>query len=137
MEVSVFVLGFVGFCVSIVVLGGLLSDRRNVLRAGRNGINKRLVYGDIRNEISRTYKLLCYAIIALGLMAVPPPVRESNAFISRFIAWMLISFELIAFTNTVWCLRDRRKNIRDLRHIHSIIDEHIGQEHHTEQEHVT
>lgn len=117
LEMTVFLVGALGLALSLVVLGMLGSDRRNLRRAGRNGINKRLVHGDIRNELSRTYKLLCYTVLALVLMTIPPPIRQSNAVTSRLITWMLLSWELIAFMNTTWGLRDRVKNLRDLRRL--------------------
>lgn len=114
-ELLVVVLGIVGFTISLIMLAVIQGDRRNVKKAGLNGIHKRMTNADLRNELSRAYKLIGFTTIGIMSMFVPPPLRDGNRFVGTVFTWMLISWEAIAVINSLWAYVDWRRNVETLR----------------------
>jgi hypothetical protein len=114
-ELFVVVLGTIGLAISLIMLAIIQGDRRAVKEAGTNGINKRLTNADLRNELSRTYKLIGFVVIGLMLMTIPPNPQSGGRFVGEVIRWMLVSWEAIAVMNSLWSYVDRQRNIEYLR----------------------
>jgi hypothetical protein len=114
-EFLVVVIGIVGLAISLIMVAYIQGDRRNVRKSGTNGISKRLTNADLRNELSRTYKLVCFIAIGTLSMMIEPPIRESGKVVGDILKWMLISWELIAVVNSLHSYVDRRHFVEYLR----------------------
>jgi hypothetical protein len=114
-ELMVVLVGIIGLTISVIMLAVIQGDRRSVRASGKNGINKRMTNADLRNELSRAYKLAGFIGLGLLAMFLPPPVRENNRAFAEVLKWMLISWELVATLNSLWSYVDRRRNIEALR----------------------
>lgn len=118
LEVIVVGLGLIGLPISLVMLAVIQAARRTVRNSSRNGaikrVNTRLTNSDLRNELSRTYKLFCYLVLGVVFMFVPPPQSQELSVVSSLVRAMLISFEIVATMNTLWGYIDYRKNSDDL-----------------------
>jgi hypothetical protein len=114
-ELVVVIVGIIGLTISLIMVAYIQGDRRNVRKSGTNGISKRLTNADLRNELSRTYKLLCFVIIGLLSMLIQPPIRESGRVVGDILKWMLISWELIAVANSLHAYVDRKHYVDYLR----------------------
>ncbi len=123
-ELMVVIVGIVGLTISLIMVAVIQGSRSFVKRTGKNGINKRLTNGDMRNELSRTYKLICFVIVGMLQLTLPPPVREGNKFAGEVFTWMLISWEIVATVNSLWGYVDHKRNIVDLKRLP---DEHAGE----------
>lgn len=117
LELLVFVIGVVGITISLIMLSIIQGDRRNLRIAKLNGVNKRLTNADLRNELSRTYKLVGFTVIALLAMTAPPPLNQQNRLAGEILKWLLISWEVVAVINSLWAYVDRVKNRDALRAI--------------------
>jgi hypothetical protein len=115
LELFIVVVGTIGLAVSIIMLAIIQGDRRNVRISKINGINKRMTNADLRNELSRTYKLVCFLVLGLLFMAIPPPANPSSALIGQIVRYMVISWEIIAAANSLWAYVDRQRNVEYLR----------------------
>lgn len=124
LELLVVILGIIGTPISLVMLAYIQGDRRNVRLSGMNGINKRLTNSDLRNELSRTYKLVCYTAMGIILMTLPNAVRAGNQVGAIVLNMMLLSWEVIAVLNSLWAFVDRRRNVESLRQLHRTGSEH-------------
>lgn len=116
-ELIVLVMGVIGLIISFIMVAFIQGDRNNLRIAKVNGINKRLANSDLRNELSRTYKLLGFTIAAIMAMTIPPPVNEGVRESFEWFKWMLISWEAVAMTNSLWALVDRIQNRGELKEI--------------------
>jgi hypothetical protein len=114
-EFLVVVIGIVGLAISLIMVAYIQGDRRNVRKSGTNGISKRLTNADLRNELSRTYKLVCFIAIGTLSMMIEPPIRESGKVVGDILKWMLISWELIAVVNSLHSYVDRKHFVEYLR----------------------
>jgi hypothetical protein len=114
-EFLVVVVGIVGLTISLIMLAYIQGDRRNVRISGTNGISKRLTNADLRNELSRTYKLVCFVAVGILSMMVPPPIREEGRVTGDIFKWMLISWEVIAVANSLAAYVDRKHFVAYLR----------------------
>jgi hypothetical protein len=115
LELFIVVVGTIGLAVSIIMLAIIQGDRRHVRISKTNGINKRMTNADLRNELSRTYKLVCFLVLGLLFMTIPPPANPNSAFIGQIVRYMLISWEIIAASNSLWAYVDRQRNVEYLR----------------------
>jgi hypothetical protein len=113
-ELLVVIIGIIGLTISLIMVAVIQASRRGVRRRGVNGINKRMTNSDLRNELSRTYKLACFVVIGLIQMTVPPPIRYDNRMAGEVFKWMLISWEMVATVNSLWGYVDHRRNMDDL-----------------------
>jgi hypothetical protein len=115
LELFVVVIGVVGLTVSLVMDAFLTGQWQNVRRSGTNGINKRMVISDLRNELSRTYKLAGFVVIGLLMMTIPPNPSTNSRLVGEIFRWMIVSWEVVAVINSIWGYVDRQKNIESLR----------------------
>lgn len=116
-ELLVFVVGIIGLMISLVMIALIQGDRVVIRIAKSNGINKRLANADLRNELSRTYKLLGFTVVALIAMAIPPPAVAEVRTAFEWFKWILISWEVVAAANSLWSFVDRVQNRDELREI--------------------
>lgn len=116
-ELLVLVLGIGGLIVSLIMIALILGDRIIIRIAKTNGINKRLTNADLRNELSRAYKLVGFTAAAILSMTIPPPVTEEVRQAGEWFKWMLISWEVVAVVNSVWSFVDRAQNRDELKEI--------------------
>lgn len=116
-EIIVLVMGVIGLIISLIMIAFIQSDRNNLRIAKVNGINKRLANADLRNELSRTYKLLGFTIAAVIAMGIPPPANEGVRESFEWFKWMLISWEAVAMINSLWAFIDRIQNRGELQEI--------------------
>lgn len=116
-ELIVLVMGIIGLTFSLIMLAVLVGDIYNILKSGVNGINKRLGYGDLRGELSRTWQLGGFIAAALIAMAIPPPAIEVVRQGFEWFKWMLVSWEVVAMINSLWAFVDRKQNKGELQEI--------------------
>lgn len=123
LEVIVVVLGIIGLPISLIMLAVIQAARRTAYNLPRNGsvLNKvirqvsiRLTNSDLRNEASRTYKLVCYLVLGVVFLFVPPSTNATLSIVGSVVRAMLISWEVVATMNTLWGFIDYRKNSEDL-----------------------
>jgi hypothetical protein len=114
-ELMVVILGAIGLTISLIMVAYIQGDRRVVRKSGTNGISKRLTNADLRNELSRTYKFLCFVAIGLMSMLIQPHLRESGRIVGDILKWMLISWEVIAVVNSLHAYVDRKHYVDYLR----------------------
>lgn len=117
-ELLAFIFGIVGIVFSGIMVVTIEGDRRNIKRAGKNGVNKRMTNADMRNELSRTYKLACFVVLSGLAMTIPPSTQSANQFVGEMFRWMLLSWEAVAVFNSYTAWRDRKENIEDLEKLY-------------------
>lgn len=115
--IIVAVTGVIFTPVSIVMLAYIQGDRRNVRLSGMNGINKRLTNSDLRNELSRTYKLVGYTVLGMLFLF-------DVDWAPLLLTILMLTWEGVAALNTVWAYVDRRRNVESLRQLHRTGSEH-------------
>ena len=114
LELFVVVIGIVGCAVSLSMMAILWRDRGILKAEGQNGIDRRLVMGNMRNEIARLLILVGYIGLGIYAMSIPEPVRAVNRRAGEVTLWIFVAFEVIVVLASLWDYVDRQRNIADL-----------------------
>jgi hypothetical protein len=114
LELFVFIVSVAGISLSALLVAVYIADRSHIKAGGGDRIDMRMVNGNLRNELKRIYIQLGYMTLAVYAMTVPPPIRPANARFGDVLIYLLISFELVMISASLWDFVDRRRNQADL-----------------------
>lgn len=115
LELFVVLIGLLGLVVFILMIGLLWRDFRVLKENKQNGVDRRLVLGNMRNAIHCAFIVLIFVLLGLRGMFVPEPIAASTRTQSALIYWALLSVEIAAVLVILLDYVDRRSNMRDLK----------------------
>lgn len=114
LEAFVVGVGAMGILICFLMLGLLWRDRMTLIRNKQNGVDKRLVMGNVRSVLLVFAVVAIFVALGLYAMTLPEPARPANRRGGELVNWGLISIEVLATATILWDYIDRRKNMRDL-----------------------
>lgn len=116
LEVFLVVIGLIGIGLCLLMFATLWRDRGILRAAGQNGIDRRLVMGNMRVVLFCLFVIVVFTALGTLAMFVPEPVRSENRTQGEIVAWALILIDVGAVLIILWDYIDRQRNMADLAH---------------------
>jgi hypothetical protein len=114
LEFFLVLIGGVGIGVSVLMLAVLWRDRGVLKSSGQNGIDRRLVMGNLRTASGCLFIILVFTVVGVYGMFIPEAARQATRTQYEVIAWALILIDVGAVVTVLMDYVDRHRNMADL-----------------------
>jgi hypothetical protein len=114
LEFFLVLIGAVGIAVSVLMLAVLWRDRGVLKSAGHNGIDRRLVMGNLRTATGCLFIIVVFTALGVYGMFLPESPRQATRTQYEIIAWALILIDVGAVVTVLMDYVDRHRNMADL-----------------------
>jgi hypothetical protein len=114
LEFFLVLIGAVGIAVSVLMLAVLWRDRGVLKSAGQNGIDRRLVMGNLRTATGCLFIIVVFTVVGVYGMFIPESPRQVTRTQYEIIAWALILIDVGAVVTVLMDYVDRHRNMADL-----------------------